>query len=112
VLVKGHAALDDFADDSNAARKMDLSLRRAQAVADYLVSKGVSPDIVRVQGCSTFEPVAQRAYSTTAQTSNRRVEVEVTSTLVQELQDPQKRARPTSSPAPAPAKTEEHGSGH
>lgn len=112
VLVKGHAALDDFTDDASAARKMDLSLRRAQAVADYLVSKGVSPDIVRVQGCSTFEPVAERAYSTTAQTSNRRVEVEVTSTLVQELQDPPNRSRPTSSPAPTPAKSEEHHSGH
>jgi chemotaxis protein MotB len=107
VLVKGHASLDDFADGASPAAKMDLSLRRAQAVADYLVGKGVSPDIVRVQGCSTFEPVAQRAYSTPAQTSNRRVEVEVTSTLVQELQDPP--GRPRSAPAPTSTPTTTHG---
>jgi hypothetical protein len=67
--------------------KMDLSLRRAQVVADYLVGKGVSPDMLRVQGCSTFEPVAERAYNPAAQVINRRVEVEATATLVEELQD-------------------------
>jgi outer membrane protein OmpA-like peptidoglycan-associated protein len=105
VLVKGHASLDDLADNATAAQKMDLSLHRAQVVADYLISKGVSPDIVRVQGCSTFEPVSQRAYSTTGQTTNRRVEVEVTSTLVQELQDPPQKARGVSQSGSQP-KTE------
>jgi outer membrane protein OmpA-like peptidoglycan-associated protein len=93
VMVKGHASLDDFVDAAGPEQKMDLSLRRAQAVADYLTTKGVSPDILRVQGCSTFEPVLQRAYTTQAQAMNRRVEVEVTATLVQELQD-----RPTRAP--------------
>lgn len=87
VVVKGHASLDDLPDSATAQQKMDLSLRRAQAVADYLVSKGVGPEILRVQGCSTFEPVAQRAYSAPARTVNRRVEVEATATLVEELQD-------------------------
>jgi outer membrane protein OmpA-like peptidoglycan-associated protein len=88
VIVKGHASLDDLPDNASAQQRMDLSLRRAQNVADYLVTKGVSPDILRVQGCSTFEPVAQRAYSATQQTMNRRVEVQASSTLVEELQDP------------------------
>jgi outer membrane protein OmpA-like peptidoglycan-associated protein len=88
VLVKGHTALDDFPDGTSAQAKMDLSLRRAQAVADYLVSKQVSPDMLRVEGCSTFEPVAERAYNPVAQVINRRVEVEATATLVEELQDP------------------------
>ena len=66
---------------------MDLSLRRAQAVADYLTTQGVAPDILRVQGCSTFEPVVQRAYAEDERTLNRRVEVEVTDTLVEERQD-------------------------
>jgi outer membrane protein OmpA-like peptidoglycan-associated protein len=119
VMVKGHASLDDFADSASPAQRMDLSLRRAQAVADYLVSKGVSPDIVRVQGCSTFEPVAQRAYSSTGQVTNRRVEVEVTATLVHELQDPPQKARaPTQPTLDAPRdthetpKTESHQGGH
>lgn len=87
VLIKGHASLDDFPEGSSAQQKMDLALRRAQAVADYLTSKGVSPDIMRVQGCSTFEPVLQRSYTPDAQALNRRVEVEATATLVEELQD-------------------------
>jgi flagellar motor protein MotB len=88
VMVKGHTSLDDFGDTATAAQKMDLSLRRAQAVSDYLTSHGVSPDILRVQGCSTFEPVLQHEYTTLSKEVNRRVEVEVTPTLVDELQQP------------------------
>jgi outer membrane protein OmpA-like peptidoglycan-associated protein len=87
VLVKGHTSLDDLPDHATPEQKMDLSLRRAQASADYLTSKGVSPDILRVQGCSTFEPVQQRAYTIDAQGMNRRVEVEATAMLVEDLQD-------------------------
>jgi outer membrane protein OmpA-like peptidoglycan-associated protein len=65
---------------------MDLSLRRAQAVSNYLTLRGVDPEILRVQGCSTFEPVVQREYTPDSQTLNRRVEVESTPTLVKELQ--------------------------
>lgn len=86
--VKGHASPDDFPEGAEPQKFMDLSLRRAQAVADYLVAKGVSPDVVRVQGCSTFEPVVQRAYGDGAQVMNRRVEVEVTNVSVPERQDP------------------------
>jgi outer membrane protein OmpA-like peptidoglycan-associated protein len=87
VLVKGHTSLDDLPDGTSAQQKMDLSVRRAKAVADHLTAKGVEPDILRVQGCSTFEPVAQRAYAEDAQLVNRRVEVEVTDTIVEERQD-------------------------
>jgi len=96
VMIKGHTSLDDFSDDSaTAQQKMDLSLRRAQTVADYLVGKGVDPQTLRVQGASTFEPVVQRVYTATAQVMNRRVEVEVLSTLVDELQD-KSAVKPTS----------------
>jgi hypothetical protein len=47
-----------------------------------------------VQGCSTFEPVRQRAYTADMQAMNRRVEVDVTPTLVEDLED-------RSSPKPA-----------
>jgi outer membrane protein OmpA-like peptidoglycan-associated protein len=87
VMVKGHTSLDDLPENSSAERRMDLSLRRAQRVADYLTSNGVSPDILRVQGCSTFEPVQQRAYTAQAQANNRRVEVEATASLVEQFQD-------------------------
>lgn len=92
VLVKGHTSLDDFPDSATEQQRMDLSIRRAQAVANYLIAAGVESDCLRVVGCSTFEPVVQRAYSSDARALNRRVEVEATPTLVSDLQDPPKTA--------------------
>ncbi|HEY7088421.1 MAG TPA: OmpA family protein [Tepidisphaeraceae bacterium] len=101
VMIKGHTSLDDVPETTPPEQKMDLSLRRAQKVSDYLTSKGVAPDILRVQGCSTFEPVLQRAYTPDGLAMNRRVEVEVTTTLVEQLQDNPKPAssEPVSRPA-------------
>jgi len=87
VMVKGHASLDDLPDNAPPQQRMDLSLRRAQNVADYLTAHGVQPETLRVQGCSTFEPVKQRDYNANAQAENRRVEIEVSASLVEERQD-------------------------
>ena len=87
VVVRGHTSLDDFPDGASAELKMDLSLKRAQVVCDYLTGHGVNPAILRVQGCSTFEPVVQRTYTPGAQVQNRRVEVDATATLLNERQD-------------------------
>jgi outer membrane protein OmpA-like peptidoglycan-associated protein len=86
VMVKGHTGLDDLPESAAPAQQMALSIRRAQAVADYLTSAGVAPELLRVQGCSTFEPVIQHDYVPTAQGLNRRVEVQTTPTLVTDLQ--------------------------
>src|SRR4051794_6227242 len=67
-LIKGHTARDDYGDNGSAEAMMELSIRRAQAVADYLAAHGVEPEILRVQGCSIFEPVAERAYTAGGQT--------------------------------------------
>ena len=112
VLIKGHASFDDLPDGSTPQQRMDLSLRRAQTVADYLVTQRVEPEILRVQGCSTFEPVSRGAYTEDAQGRNRRVEVEATDTLVEERQD---RSRPFAvgpvSPASAPVPATPHPAG-
>jgi outer membrane protein OmpA-like peptidoglycan-associated protein len=105
VLVKGHTSLDDLPDDASPEEKMKLSLQRAQSVADYLTSQGVEPEILRVQGCSTFEPVKQRAYTPDSILLNRRVEVITTATLVEDLQD---RSKTSSSTEPAPLSKEAH----
>ena len=85
IYIKGHASPDDFPEETPPQQFMDLSLRRAQAASDYLTQKGVSPQVLRVLGCSTFEPLQQRAYTPAARRENRRVDVEVTSTLVREF---------------------------
>ena len=97
VLIKGHAGVDDF-PQRDAQKEMDLSMRRAQAVANYLIAKGVSPEILRIEACSTFEPVAERAYTSESRIPNRRVEVEATDTLVADLQDPPKPTTQISAP--------------
>jgi outer membrane protein OmpA-like peptidoglycan-associated protein len=107
VFVKGHTALDDFKEDATPQRQMDLSIRRAQAVADYLTTLKVSPDVLRVQGCSTFEPVVQRAYADGQRLLNRRVEVEVTDTIVEERQDSARSTQPG-----LPPKDDGSGAGH
>jgi chemotaxis protein MotB len=102
VQVRGHASLDDVPEQpglSGASRlqqQMDLSLRRAQAAADHLIGLGLSPDVVRVEGCSIYEPVVQRIYTHDALHPNRRVEIDVTDVLVPERQD---RAAATTVPA-------------
>jgi flagellar motor protein MotB len=95
VIVKGHTSLDDYPVSASADDKMQLSIRRAQAAAAYLTSQGVAPALLRVEGCSTFEPVVQRQYTPEALQANRRVEVDATATLVEELQD---RPTPTTDP--------------
>lgn len=107
VLVKGHASADDVAGDAadgqmSAAETrraaMAISLRRAQFVCDYLVDQGISPDILRVQGCGTFEPIRLRAYTETDRRTNRRVEVEATDQLVNAFSDAPEVAPRTSAP--------------
>ncbi|HTL29483.1 MAG TPA: OmpA family protein [Tepidisphaeraceae bacterium] len=108
VLVKGHTSMDDLPDTANAQQKMDLSLRRAQAVADYLIGRSVEPEILRVQGCSNFEPVLQRAYQSEAQANNRRVEVDATATLVEDLQDQSAAKHITTNSAPQESSESHH----
>ena len=86
VQVKGHTSLDDLPESASAQDRMNLSVRRAQAVADYLTAHGVEPEILRVQGCSTFEPIVQGVYTPDARLANRRVEVQASEILVNELQ--------------------------
>lgn len=54
----------------------DLSLRRAQTVAQYLISQGVNPNLVAVHGYGDANPIAS---NDTAQgrAQNRRVELQI-----------------------------------
>jgi OOP family OmpA-OmpF porin len=53
---------------------MGLSMRRAEAVRDYMVSEEVSPSIIRVSGEGETKPVASNA-TREGRAQNRRVEI-------------------------------------
>jgi outer membrane protein OmpA-like peptidoglycan-associated protein len=59
-----------------ASANQDLSQRRAQAVRDYLVSRGIAGDRVTAQGFGPSKPVADNA-SAEGRADNRRVEIVV-----------------------------------
>jgi outer membrane protein OmpA-like peptidoglycan-associated protein len=58
-----------------------LSERRAQAVRDYLVEAGLSPDILSVTGHGKSLPLV-RGTSEAARAKNRRVELAIANTQI------------------------------
>ena len=68
VIIVGHTD-----NRGSAAYNKDLSLRRAKAVARYLVGKGVDPERMRYAGKGEEEPVASNA-TEEGRAKNRRVE--------------------------------------
>jgi outer membrane protein OmpA-like peptidoglycan-associated protein len=77
VSVNGHT--DDVGSE---AYNQKLSERRAQAVRDYLVSAGLSPEILSVTGHGKSLPLV-RSSSDEARAKNRRVELGIASTRIQ-----------------------------
>jgi outer membrane protein OmpA-like peptidoglycan-associated protein len=69
IVVEGHT--DTQGSD---ASNQELSQGRAQAVRDFLVSRGVAADRIRAQGLGSTRPVADNK-SPEGRASNRRVEI-------------------------------------
>jgi outer membrane protein OmpA-like peptidoglycan-associated protein len=68
-------AIEGHTDDAGErAENIDLSGRRAQAVRDALVSRGVSPDRLIVQGFGPDRPIASNR-TRAGRSANRRVEL-------------------------------------
>ena len=57
---------------------LELSQKRADAVMQYLISKGVKPDLVSAQGHGDSDPVASNK-TAQGRAQNRRVEIELAS---------------------------------
>jgi len=71
IIVTGHTD-----NKGTAAYNKKLSLRRAQAVRDYLVSLGVDAKKIEVRGMGLTQPVADNS-TEEGRAKNRRVELEV-----------------------------------
>lgn len=69
IEISGHT--DNVGDD---AFNMDLSLRRAQAVKDFLVKQGCSPELFEVKGYGETKPASTNE-TVEGRANNRRVEL-------------------------------------
>ncbi|VWX33402.1 outer membrane protein OmpA [Limnobacter sp. 130] len=74
VIAIGHT--DSIGSD---AYNQKLSERRAQAVKDYMVSKGVAADRIQIKGMGESQPVADNK-TREGRAKNRRVEIEFNAT--------------------------------
>jgi OmpA-OmpF porin, OOP family len=74
ILVTGHTD-----SDGDAESNRDLSLRRAQAVVDYLAKKGIDPDRMSAVGYGETQPRASND-TDDGKARNRRIEIRILET--------------------------------
>ena len=63
----------------SAAYNQKLSLKRAEAVKAYIISKGIEPNRVYTEGKGEKQPIADNK-TKAGRSKNRRVEIEVVGT--------------------------------
>lgn len=71
VEISGHTD-----NTGNKDQKAELSLKRAEAVKDYLVDKGIHPNRLRTVGIGLYRPIAPNT-TPEGRKKNRRVEIKV-----------------------------------
>jgi chemotaxis protein MotB len=88
VEIRGHASGTDATADSPYQSLWDLSYARAKAVMEFMTAPAQGIDVRRIRliGCGAEEPLAARVYEPSQQSVNRRVELIVTETLIQDFQ--------------------------
>ncbi|MCG3180663.1 MAG: hypothetical protein BIFFINMI_03026 [Phycisphaerae bacterium] len=85
IEIRGHSTRAETGPDKKYKDGHELSFARATAVADYLVQLHIRPDRLRRVTCGSSEPLVQRAYDEQSKAANRRVEIIVNQSLVQQF---------------------------
>jgi outer membrane protein OmpA-like peptidoglycan-associated protein len=76
-IPKLHYKVEGHTDNTgSAAKNQDLSLKRALAVRDYLISQGIPASSTDAEGFGASSPVADNA-TADGRSRNRRVEIVV-----------------------------------
>lgn len=101
VDIVGHAAEQPAPADWTYSDAMQLSYDRARCVADELVRKGVDPRAVRLVAVGANEPVRKDSDQFTRSGDNRRVEIVVRESLIDDYREEQSARRTATAPAPA-----------
>ncbi len=84
IEIVGHTTLEDLPAGARFAGKDDLALARALKIRDKLVGLGLLPEQLRVISAADHEPLVSQAYSEERRARNRRVEIVVMETLIQD----------------------------
>ncbi len=82
IVVRGHAAKERLPEGSLFEDVRDLSYARAKAVARKLEETGVRPIRITLVAAGDSEPLVRQAYTEERRAVNRRVEILVTESLV------------------------------
>lgn len=85
VRVRGHAAAKLPEQYSDFQSLDDLSYARACAVKNYLVEKGIRSERITLEACGANEPLFTQAYDEKSIAANRRVEIIITESLVEDF---------------------------
>ena len=91
IHVNGHADTAEIFDPKQFENIQDLSYRRARVVGDFLISKEcrIRPQRIKLIAKGDSEKVKWAIYQPTQLQSNRRVEIQVSNMLVDELTTPE-----------------------
>ena len=91
IHVNGHADTAEIFDPKQFENIQDLSYRRARVVGDFLISKEcrIRPQRIKLIANGDSEKVKWAIYQPTQLQSNRRVEIQVSNMLVDELTTPE-----------------------
>ena len=96
IKLRGHTAQGELQGDQGVTYRdlWDLSHARAKVVMDFLASEqvGIRPERLRLVAVADQEPMKHRAVTSKERRENRRVEVIVTESLVQDHQRPAQRS--------------------
>ncbi len=84
IEIVGHTTLEDLPPATRFSSKDDLAFARARKVRDMLVELGLLPEQLRVISAADHEPLVSQAYSEERRARNRRVEIVVMETLIQD----------------------------
>lgn len=84
ILVRGHATHEPLPPDSLYQDARDLSYARARAVADVLIEHGVRPVRLLLVAAGDTEPLVRQAYTEKRRALNRRAEIVVTESLIED----------------------------
>jgi hypothetical protein len=82
VEIRGHAAEEPLPADWTYADMMKLSYARAEFVAEELIHTGADPRQLRLVAVGANEPIARGVYDQAQRGDNRRVEIIVRESLI------------------------------